>query len=219
VTKCDQYAFPRPIVGLGQGQGQGQGFDMLGIFLDLETTGLNFYRHCPIDIAFKVIDLSSGNRLGSYCSLIRPSKKMWEIRDLNSMEFNGMTWEELSKGKDKEVVAKEIIAALTALQIQRMNSVFICQNPSFDRGFFNQLIDVYVQELLNWPYHWLDLASMYWTRRVKECGERNLPIPEKCAFSKNEIAKYFNLPLETSPHRSMGGVDHLILCYQAVMQQ
>lgn len=190
---------------------------MQGIFLDIETTGLNCFRHCPIDIAIKVIDLTSGKMLGSYTSMIKPDKEIWDKRDLNSMEINGFTWEELNRGKDKETVSKEIIAALTALQVQRLNSVFICQNPSFDRGFFNQLVDVYVQELLNWPYHWLDLASMYWTTRVKECVEAKIPVPEKFSFSKNDIAKHYNLPLEATPHRSMAGVDHLILCYQKVM--
>lgn len=190
---------------------------MQGIFLDIETTGLNFFRHCPIDIAFKVIDLSSGKMLGSYSSMINLSQEMWDKKDLNSIEVNGFTWEEVCRGKNREVVGKEIIATLSALQIQRLNSVFICQNPAFDRGFFNQLIDVYVQELLNWPYHWLDLASMYWAARVKECVQTHTPIPEKLSFSKNEIAKYYQLPLEATPHRSMAGVDHLILCYQAVM--
>lgn len=190
---------------------------MQGIFLDIETTGLNCFRHCPIDIAIKVIDLTSGKFLGSYTAMIKPDKETWNKRDLNSMEINGFTWEEVSKGKDKEVVTKEIIGTLTSLQIQRRNSVFVCQNPSFDRSFFNHLVDVYVQELLNWPYHWLDLASMYWTKRVEECMRTKIPIPEKMSFSKDDIAKYYNLPLEASPHRSMAGVDHLILCYQAVM--
>lgn len=189
---------------------------MLGIFLDIETTGLNFFKHCPIDIAFKVMDLSTGQVLGSYSSLISMSKEMWDRKDLNSIEVNGFTWEEVCRGKDRETVGKEIIALLSSLQIQRLNSVFICQNPSFDRGFFNQLIDVYVQELLNWPYHWLDLASMYLAARVKECSQNHTPIPDRLSFSKNEIAKYYHLPLEADPHRSMAGVDHLILCYQAV---
>lgn len=190
---------------------------MLGIFLDTETTGLNPTRHSPIDIAFKIIDLSSGKLIKSYQSRIMISKELWDKTDLKSLEVNGFNWEEVKHGKDKEVVAKEVITIFTELQIQRTNAVFICQNPSFDRGFFNQLIDVYVQELLNWPYHWLDLASMYWTKRVMHSQQAKEPLPEKISFSKDEIAKYYQLPSEASPHRSMAGVDHLILCYQAVM--
>lgn len=190
---------------------------MHGIFLDIETTGLNPYRHCPIDIAFKVIDLSTGNERGSYRSLIKTTPERWKNSDPMSLEINGFTWEEVSQGKDKETVGKEIVSVLCDLQIQRQNSIFICQNPSFDRSFFNQLVDVYVQELLNWPYHWLDLASMYWAMRLQQAKLSGEMPPERLALSKNEIAKSFNLPLENGPHRSMGGVDHLILCYQAVV--
>lgn len=190
---------------------------MLGIFLDTETTGLNSLRHCPIDIALKVIDLSSGKLLGSYQSIVKQPQEMWDKKDPTSIEVNGFSWEEIVTGKDKETVGKEIVALLCGLQVQRSNAVFICQNPSFDRGFFNQLVDVYVQELLNWPYHWLDLASMYWAMRVQQSVVSGEVLPEKLSFSKNEIAKVYHLPLEASPHRSMAGVDHLILCYQAVL--
>lgn len=190
---------------------------MLGIFLDTETTGLHPIRHCPIDIALKVIDLSSGKILGSYQSLMKPSQEKWDQRDPISMGINGFIWEEVSQGKNLEIVGKEIIAFLSTLQIHRTNAVFICQNPSFDRGFFNQLVDVYVQELFNWPYHWLDLASMYWAMRVQQAIVSGETLPEKLSFSKDDIAKYYQLPPETSPHRAMRGVDHLILCYKAVM--
>lgn len=190
---------------------------MLGIFLDTETTGLNPARHCPLDIAFKIIDLSSGKEVRSYRSLIKPPPEMWEQRDPMSIEINGFQMDEVHKGKDRQIVSKEIIAAFHDAQIQRSNAVFICQNPSFDRGFFNQLVDVYVQELLNWPYHWLDLASMYWATRVQQAKQMNESVPDKVLFSKNEIAKFYNLPAEDEPHRSMAGVEHLILCYRAVL--
>lgn len=192
---------------------------MKGIFLDTETTGLNPLRHCPIDIAFKVLDLSTGKMVGSYSSIIKLKKEMWDKKDPMSLEINGFSWEEVSLGKEREIVGKEIIAVLCDLEIQRSNSVFICQNPSFDRGFFNQLVDVYVQELLNWPYHWLDLASMYWVARVRQSRLANEPLPEKLSFSKNEIAKNYHLPFESTPHRSMAGVDHLILCYQQILNR
>lgn len=191
---------------------------MFGIFLDTETTGLHPTRHCPIDIALKVVDLSSGKIVGTTQSLIRPSQEKWDQRDPISMGINGLTWEEVAKGKDPETVGKELVSFLSGVQIQRTNAVFVCQNPSFDRVFFNQLVDVYVQELLNWPYHWLDLASMYWMARVQQAKISDTALPDKLSFSKDEIAKYYQLPTEASPHRAAAGVDHLILCYQAVMK-
>lgn len=99
----------------------------------------------------------------------------------------------------------------------RGSAVFICQNPAFDRGFFNLLVDVYVQELLNWPYHWLDLASMFWANIFVKARNSGIPLPDKISLSKNDIAKYYDLPPEENPHKAMRGVDHLILCYRKVL--
>lgn len=190
---------------------------MKGIFLDLETTGLDSSRHCPVDIAFKVINLTNGYRLGEYQSLIRPTQHDWERHDPHSTEINGYTWEQLALGKEPYVVAQEVIGLLTRLEINRGNSVFICQNPAFDRGFFIQLIPVYTQETLNWPYHWLDLASMFWTVIVNQAQQRGGIFPEQIMLSKNSIAQHYNLLPELPPHHAIGGVNHLIRCYQAVL--
>lgn len=191
---------------------------MQGIFLDIETTGLNPLRHYPINIAFKVVNLSTGVEIGSYQSIIKQSMDAWEKRDPMSIEINGFTWEDVMTGKEAALVGKEIIAMLSNLGIQRGSSVFICQNPAFDRGFFNQLVDVYVQELLNWPYHWLDLASMFWSTLIIKAAKGESQIPDKISLSKNDIAAYHNLPPEECPHRAMRGVEHLILCYNTVLK-
>lgn len=190
---------------------------MLGIFLDIETTGLNPLRHHPINIAFKILDLTTGQFIDSYQSIIRQPHDAWDKKDPTSIEVNGFTWEEISSGKDPDNVGNEIISLFNEKGIQRGKAVFICQNPAFDRGFFNQLVDVYVQELLNWPYHWLDLASMFWATLAMKAKIEGVPLPEKVSFSKNDIASYHGLPPEESPHRAMGGVDHLIMCYKKVI--
>lgn len=190
---------------------------MLGIFLDIETTGLNSSRHSPIDIAIKVIQFSDYKMLGEFQSIISLTPDAWEKCDPMSLEINGFTWEKTQQGKTPDTIGKEIIAFLTSLRVQRGSSVFICQNPAFDRGFFNQLVDVYVQELLNWPYHWLDLASMYWAMQTAKLKEEGKSLPEKISLSKNEIAKAYGIPPEVTPHQAMGGVDHLIQCYRAVL--
>lgn len=190
---------------------------MRGIFLDIETTGLNPQRHHPINIAFKILDLTTWDVVASYQSVIRQPKEAWDRKDPMSMEINGFTWEEVEGGFDPERVGNEVVSILHTLGIQRGNAVFICQNPAFDRGFFNQLVDVYVQELLNWPYHWLDLASMFWATLVMKAQKDGVPLPDKISLSKNEIARYYGLPIEENPHRAMGGVDHLIICYKTVL--
>lgn len=190
---------------------------MLAIFLDTETTGLDLSRHNAIDIGLKIIDMTSGETVGSYASVIKISPQDWERRDLFSIEINGFTWDQVQTGKDAKTVGKEIIELFTSIGIERGKSVFICQNPGFDRGFFTQLVDIYTQESLHWPYHWLDFASMYWAHLAFEAKEKGTPFPAVLNLSKNEIAKLYNLPIEETPHRAMNGVNHLILCYQTVV--
>ena len=190
---------------------------MLAIFLDTESTGLDFRRHNILEIAFKIIDVSTGELRASYNSCISLSSEAWQNKDPSSIEINGFTWEETLKGKPIAVVGKEIIDLFTSLQIERGKAVFICQNPAFDRSLFSQLIDVYTQEKLHWPYHWLDFASMYWALRFRDSMNRGVPFPEQINLSKNEIAKMYGLQEESHPHRAMNGVDHLILCYKTVV--
>lgn len=190
---------------------------MLAIFLDIEATGLDSFRHSPIDIALKIVDVSSGIEKGSYQSVLLQTPEVWEKRDLHSMEINGYLWEDLLVGKSPIQIKEEIISLFQGLKITRGKAVFICQNPAFDRGFFSQIIDVYTQEKLHWPYHWLDFASMYWALHVQSAKENKLPFPETINLSKNEIAKLYGIPPEASPHKAMNGVDHLIACYKAVV--
>lgn len=187
---------------------------MRAIFLDIESTGLDVSKHFAIDIAFKIIDLSNAGFLqGSYQSLIRIPLEAWEQRNAHSIEINGYSWMEISNGKPIEQVRHEIITLFQVLSIHRGNAEFICQNPAFDRGFLTQIINIDTQEQLKWPYHWLDVASMYWTKVM----ERSPVVPNEISLSKNDIAKAYGLPTEKEPHKALNGVDHLILCYQAVM--
>jgi DNA polymerase-3 subunit epsilon/oligoribonuclease len=192
---------------------------MLAIFLDMETTGLDQSRHHAIDIALIIVDVTTGEELGSYSSIIKQPIEVWECNDPISIEINGYTFSEVTSGKDKQLIGDEIISLFQSLGIERGSSVFICQNPGFDRGFFSQLVDVYKQERLNWPYHWLDLASMYWANIIKECKIEKKMFPIKLNLSKNAIAEDMGLVPEASPHKAMNGVKHLIECYNAVLNK
>lgn len=190
---------------------------MLAIFLDMETTGLDPKKHRAIDIAFKIINISNGTVVKEFQNLVRQPSEAWDDRDLHSMEINGYSWEDVIKGDDSNEVGNKIINIFTEVGIQRGMSIFICQNPGFDRAFFSQLVAIYTQEQLNWPYHWLDLASMYWAALARRYLEMQMPFPSTLNLSKNEIAKSFNLPPEEEPHKALNGVNHLIQCYQAVL--
>lgn len=190
---------------------------MLAIFLDTETTGLDPTKHSPIDVAIKIVNVSSMEEKASYQSIVKQPSEVWDRKDPISVEINGYTWEEVQKGKEPSVVAEEVMQLFKECGVARDNAVFICQNPSFDRGFFTQIIDVYTQERLHWPYHWLDLASMYWVMFVKNRLREGNSFPEEMILSKNFISQAYGLPIEEQPHHAMGGVDHLIQCYKAVV--
>lgn len=190
---------------------------MLAIFLDMETTGLDQSKHHAIDIAFTIVDVSTGKEILSYQSIIKHPLEIWLYHDPVSIEVNGYTFEAICKGKEVQVVKDEIIELFKQAGIKRGSSCFICQNPGFDRSFFSQLVDVYTQETLNWPYHWLDLASMYYASVHRKCILENKPFPKEFNLSKNAIAKSYGLAEEENRHIAMNGVNHLIACYRAVL--
>lgn len=190
---------------------------MLGIFLDTETNGLNSQIHKILEIAYKIVDLSSGQLIDEYQTIVMQPIESWEKSDQESLRVNGFTWAEVSAGRTPRNISQHIIDTFTRLGIRRKKAVFICQNPSFDRVFFSQLIDPDTQELLSWPYHWLDLASMYWALSLQQAKHQATPLPWETGFSKDLIASHYNLPTESKPHRAMNGVSHLLLCYQHVV--
>jgi DNA polymerase-3 subunit epsilon/oligoribonuclease len=190
---------------------------MLGIFLDQETTGLSSQKHRVLELAIRIIDLSSGLEQGRYCSVIAEPQEEWDARDPMSILVNGFTFEEVLRGKPLGQVSREVIELMANMGIRRGQAVFICQNPSFDRPFFGQIVDPYLQERLFWPYHWLDLASMFWALEVKKSALEHSFKLDETALSKDAIAKTLNLPAEAKPHRAMQGVDHLVLCYRHVV--
>ena len=184
---------------------------MLAIFLDIETSGLNFSKHVPLEIAFRVVDLFSGKEIVSYERIISCSKETFDKANADSLKVNGITFADSQKGVKLEVVSKEIVDIFSKNDLIRGKSVFICQNPSFDRMFFAKIVDCDIQENNLWPYHWFDLASMFFAIHGKQyLKKRNL-------FSKDLIASYLNLPKENSPHSAIRGVDHLILCYKTLI--
>lgn len=190
---------------------------VLGIFLDTETSGLNSQVHHILELAFKIIDLKTGRLQESYQTIIAQPLEVWKKGDPESLRINGFSWEEVAQGKPPIQTAEEVIHCFTKWNIRRKEAVFICQNPSFDRIFFAQLIDADNQESRKWPYHWLDLASMYWAIAMNQAKHSQGKFPWETGFSKDMIASHYKLPTEAKPHRAMNGVDHLLLCYQAVV--
>lgn len=187
---------------------------MLAIFLDTETNGLNFYVHRVLEIAFVLYDLDTHQEIDSYNSIVQQPQSIWNKSTPESLHVNGFTQEKMLKGQKENVVSNQILAFFKTHQISRKNAVFVCQNPSFDRAFFAQLVCPDTQETLQWPYHWLDLASMYWSCLINEQKR-----PWENGISKNQIAKHFKIANEELPHEAMKGVKHLMSCYLALFSK
>jgi oligoribonuclease len=191
---------------------------VLGIFLDSETNGLNSLKHKMIEIAFKILDISTGASVDAFHSVISISSEDWEKSDPESLGVNGFSWHDITAfGIPASEAALAITESFARNKIKRGDAVFICQNPSFDRAFFSQLIDPDTQEKFLWPYHWLDLASMFWVEAIRKHKTGEGPLPWEVGLSKDKIANFFQLPGENKPHRAMNGVEHLILCYKTVV--
>lgn len=221
-------------------------FMCYAIFIDIESNGLDPAVHRCLEIAFRLVDVQSGEEKLSYSALVKQDTAVWARSDLVSLSINGFTWEQVQQGKSEQEVSQEIIAALTSFKIHRTNAFFLAQNPAFDRAFFSQLIPISQQDHYQWPYHWLDFASMYWALHVHQDKMRqdhvrqedqvqqdqpNAPIENACkhtcegkqeglvpfSLSKDVIAARFGLPPEQKPHRAMRGVEHLMTCYAHVV--
>ncbi|SCA63315.1 hypothetical protein SCG7086_AO_00130 [Chlamydiales bacterium SCGC AG-110-P3] len=190
---------------------------MRAIFVDIETTGLSPYKHRLLELALKIVDLTTGEEIATYEAIVQQPTAVWKNSDPVSLKINGFSPQKSAQGRTESVISSEVEAFLESHVIRRGEAIFIAQNSSFDRAFFAQLIDPCHQEQLQWPYHWLDLASMYWCVRSTEQSHQGLPPPDRLSLSKDEIADRYGIPPEATPHLAINGVNHLITCYNAVL--
>lgn len=194
---------------------------MKAVFVDIETTGLDFDRHVAIDIGLIIVDLNDYSDMHEYTSCIRCDEADWWYSDPKALEVNGYSSLNHHKiAQDDWIVSEQIEAFLKKHEIVKGKAFFICQNPSFDRPFFLQLMCHEKMIEMNLPYHWLDLASMYWMKFFGSYHENSYGIG--CGYdvslSKDSIAKSLGLPPEEKPHKAIGGARHLFQCYKAVSE-
>jgi DNA polymerase-3 subunit epsilon/oligoribonuclease len=191
--------------------------------LDIETTGLDFRVHVPIDIAIVIKDLHNYKTLVEYTSCITCDAKDWDLSDKKALAKNGFNKDCIWQGTEMSHVSKTIITMFLQVGITKSNSFFFCQNPSFDRPFFHDIVSQNEMNELNFPHHWLDLASMFFLKclspncKIGFNTGRGRPEKRSSPLSKDSIAKSLGLLPEEKPHRAMNGVKHLIQCYEALI--
>lgn len=66
---------------------------MQAIFLDTETTGLDPFSHRLLEIAFKIVDIPSGDEKIAYQSIVKQPLQVWEHRNFQ----RGNQWLQLGK--------------------------------------------------------------------------------------------------------------------------
>lgn len=186
---------------------------MKAVFLDIETNGLDYNRHNVLEIAVIVVNLCTNERLFTYSAIVQTLfGSDWNKSDKDALKISGINSDlMLREGKNSYQVMCELEDLFAEHRIFKGEAFFICQNPSFDRPFFEKIIPSDHIKNLNFPYHWLDLASMWWIRFFACC----YPIPQQISLSKDTIASSFGIPPEEKPHRALNGVEHLIKCYKA----
>lgn len=191
---------------------------MLIIFLDTETTGLDPAIHKILEIAFKVLDTKKDQLICSYSSLLCHHDDVWDKRDPSSFQINKLEKDFVNQnGKNSEVVSREILDLFSLYNVNKTTAVFLCQNPSMDRSFFSHLISPKIQHDNNIPYHWLDLASMFWG--LEGALNENFCESTINLLSKDNIAQYLGLEKEKFPHRAYQGVEHLMFCYTKLISK
>jgi DNA polymerase-3 subunit epsilon/oligoribonuclease len=190
---------------------------MKAVFLDSETNGLDPYKHRIIEIAFKIVNLANGDILFEYHSIVKQPESVWDKSDPKSLQINGHTKELNEQGTEEIKIKEMILNQFNHFQIERKKAIFICQNPSFDRSFFSQIVDPCIQEERKFPYHWLDLASMFFAFKMQEGQKEHSKLPWNLGLSKDEIAASYGLEKEKKPHMAMQGVEHLIQCFEKVI--
>lgn len=183
---------------------------MKAIFLDLETTGLDFDTHVVLDVGIVIADLCNMSCTHAYTACISCDADDWVRADPKALEVNGFNEENhWQLAKKDYLVTDELIEFFSKHDVVKGKAFFICQNPSFDRPFFLQLMSQELMTELNLPYHWLDLASMFWMKEYAQFED----IPQEISLSKDTIAKHLALPPEDKPHKALQGAMHLMKCY------
>jgi oligoribonuclease len=174
------------------------------IFLDIETTGLNPSKDVPLELAITILNADDLSQIYAVDYIIKQDdvilNKLGHIAD----NIHGISREEIREGYMPYQIFLAVTDAFDFMKISKENAVFLCQNPAFDRQFFNQIFPPEYTNEIGWPYHWLDLASMFWITEQ---------LPEYMLLSKDNIAERLGLPPEGKPHRAAQGVKHLIRCY------
>lgn len=111
---------------------------MLGLYVDLETTGLEIPRAAILSFG-AVADLPDGS-VTEFYQLVRPNQEQWAEASPEALEVNGITYDML---KDQPTIDQASYLFLSWLSVNKIKApeyVYIGQNPNFDLGFLRHYV-------------------------------------------------------------------------------
>lgn len=154
---------------------------------DVETTGINPDKHEIIEIGLLVVRQADFKIIDKLDIKVRPEN----IEDAMpaALKVNGYREEEW---KD----AVSLYAAMEKYREKVEDAVFLAHPLTFDWGFIDR---AFKKTKIENPmdYHQLDIFSMAWMLLYED---DKLP-----KVTLTELARYFNIPPEPTPHRAING--------------
>jgi DNA polymerase III epsilon subunit-like protein len=156
--------------------------------IDLETTGLNPYKHEIIEIGaiiFETNDLEPDLTVLEEIN-VRVKPEHPELGEAKAYEVNGynpVDWAD----------AQGIEDVLRSLHRKFMGSIFMSYNVTFDWSFIAHAYHTLGRED-PFHYHHLDLMTMAWTA-----------MPQGRSISLKSACEYFGIEPEPGVHRALNG--------------
>lgn len=158
-------------------------------FLDIETTGLDPYRHEIIEIGIVLAEQRSDLFGKQYLELLSEHEKLLrpehvetaDPKALGVAKYGEREWEKAVPQKEGLLWAAEILKG----------SVFVAQNVSFDWSFLRKAGNEYGVDFEKAVhYHKLDLASMVFGKLYHD--------PKLSRFTLRELTDYFGVKNENA---------------------
>lgn len=129
---------------------------LLAVF-DFETTGLDPFRHWPLEVGVVVVDVESGELLFQYGSSIEVPEHAFKFASAEALRVNGYTLERAVEGEPTD----SVLAVLESVRKMFPLAVFAAHNTHFDYRVlqtFYERHEAYAR--FSWGHRCVDLATL-----------------------------------------------------------
>lgn len=140
------------------------------VFIDLETTGLDFDRHEIIEVACLVVDTKTLKIKKRFHRKVVPEHL--ETADSSALKLVGFS----PKAWKRAQPLKQVIKVLNRLA---PGGIFTGWNVSFDRPFLEKSARE-KDMILNFDYHWIDVMSLFYEESFSNKDIKRLNLGHVC---------------------------------------